>query len=75
LQEGKLEEEDKQYFWWFKKNAFQISSEVLKLPGPLEFQLEPLPDGLNFMSDAFFVDIKHGEEVKNLFVKASCIAE
>ena len=49
----------------------QVSREVLKLPGPLEFYIEPLPDGLNFMSDAFFVDIKNGEELKNLFVKAS----
>jgi hypothetical protein len=57
------------------KMLIQISSEVLKLPGPVEFQLEPLPDGFNFMSDAFFVDIKNVKEVKNLFVKASCIAE
>ena len=39
------------------------------MQGVIECVLEPLKDGLNFMSDAFFVKLKNETEEHNLFVK------
>ena len=47
----------------------QVSTEVLDMQGGIECVIEPLEDGLNFLSDAFFVKLKNETEEHNLFVK------
>ena len=42
---------------------------MLHLEGELSVAVKPLGDGLNFLSDAFFVEISHGTGVTHLFVK------
>merc|ERR1712083_256162 len=52
-----------------RTHCIKVASEVLQLSGDLSLTLKPLGDGLNFMSDAFFVEIAHESGVKHLFVK------
>ena len=42
---------------------------MLQLTGDLSLSLRPLGDGVNFLSDAFFVEITHDSGVKHIFVK------
>ena len=51
----------------------QVARDVLQIAGDLSLSLKPLGDGLNFMSDAFFVEITHESGVKHLFVKVFII--
>ena len=39
------------------------------MPGDIKCSIEPLADGVNFLSDAFFVKVANDEEEKGLFVK------
>ena len=52
-----------------KMYFLQIAKEVLKLDQYTECSIEALGDGLNFMSDAYFVKVKDNEDELNLFVK------
>jgi len=52
-----------------RTHSFKVATEVLQLTGDLSLCLKPLGDGLNFMSDAFFVEITHDSGVKHIFVK------
>jgi len=52
-----------------RDHCTKVAREVLQLSGDLSLTLKPLGDGLNFLSDAFFVEIYHGSGVKHLFVK------
>jgi len=52
-----------------RTHCLKVATEVLQLSGELSCSLKPLGDGLNFLSDAFFVEIAHESGVKNIFVK------
>ena len=52
-----------------KMYILQIAKEVLKLDQFTECSVEALGDGLNFMSDAYFVKVKDSENELNLFAK------
>ena len=50
---------------WFS----QVSRDVLNITGEIECSVEPLQEGLNYLSDAFFVKLKADNEEVKLFAK------
>ena len=48
---------------------FQIAKEVLNSTEDVTCFVKPLADGLNFMSDAYFVEVKSGGKELSLFSK------
>ena len=46
-----------------------MSRDVLNITGEIECSVEPLQEGLNYLSDAFFVQLKADNEEVKLFAK------
>merc|ERR1712024_291279 len=52
-----------------KQHCTKVARQVLKVQGDIEITLEPLVDGINFLSDAFFVKVKSQDCENYLFLK------
>ena len=50
-----------------------MARDVLGLSGDIDCRLEPLADGLNFLSDAYFVNVKNESTEISLFVKVNLL--
>merc|ERR1719508_241722 len=60
---------DKSHLKRIQEHCTKVSTELLGMSGDIECIVEPLADGLNFMSDACFVKVKNESEENSLFVK------
>jgi len=52
-----------------QSHCIQVAKEILDFTEDITCSVKPLSDGLNFMSDAYFVEVKSGEKELSLFAK------
>lgn len=52
-----------------RSHCIKIAENVLEVCGDIQCSLEPIGDGLNFLSDAYFVKVSDGKKEISLFAK------
>jgi len=52
-----------------QSHCIKVAKEVLDFTEDITCSIKPLSDGLNFMSDAYFVEVTNGEKELSLFAK------